>query len=169
MRFTALAALILTLLTVGCGSASMEDLKADATAAIQSGDYQAALDAAVKGLEAAKAAGADKVATWNLEDLRLKALAGLGDAEEALYQLERLAKDFPAQIDCDRYIQVAHSIKESDAPEKWDAAIDVAERAKELFVANTDKLDAMMKELSAEALANASPDVIARLKSLGYL
>ena len=160
------AAAVLFSLLAGCGWASMESLKADATTAFQSGDFQSALEAADKGLEMAKEAGADKVALWNLEDIRLKAVAGLGDAEEALYSLERLATDYPNQIDGDRYIAVAHGIK---GAEDWNGAIDVAERAKELFADRADDLDQMMKELAQSAAANASPEVIERLKSLGYL
>lgn len=167
MRLITLAAAVcLALLPIGCGGASMEDLKAEATTAFQSGDYDKALASAEAALEAAKAAGADKIATWNLEDLRLKAVAGLGDAEEALHSLDRLAADFPTQINAERYTSVAHSIKESG---DLLGAIDVIEIAKDNFADASDKFDAILKDYAAAASASADPRAIAKLKELGYL
>lgn len=159
------AAAALALLPLGCGAQSAAELHEQATSQYQAGDHEAAVETAAKALEAAEAEGADRVVIWNIEDLRIKAMAAAGDADGVFVTLDRLASDYPQQIDADRYVKEARKLQESEPA----GALALMEDALRRFPEAKAEIDPVMNDLLEIAKESGNEAMMSNLEQLGYI
>ncbi len=170
MTRCALTSLLLLagLVFTGCGSASLDDLKTEAKAALASGDPVAALSAVDAGLTKARVESADKATLWSFEELRLQALAKAGNAEETVKELQRLAADYGAQITPALYTKLTSYAKETNLL----GAIDLLDAGAKRFTddrAAFEQLAVGLGELAKKKAASGDTAAMEKLAALGYL
>lgn len=161
-RFSSI--LLVALLTAGgtlaaCGGASPDALRAEAQAALSAGDPAKALQLADQGLTVAKG---DKAAAWQLEQLRLDALAQSKQGAQVVSELERLSKDYAAQVTAPLYRSLADKAK---AAGDTSGAIDILAAGDKRFPEDPT-FKAAIEELKG---AGMNPEEVEKLKALGYL
>ena len=149
-----------TMLISGCGDTA-QDLQESARSALESGDHATAASTATDAL---KLASGDRALTWQLEQLRLEALARGGQGEQAAANLERLANDFSAQVKVPLYLATASYLKDAGDTSH---AIDILTAGDARFPAAHDQFTAAIQEMNKTQ--ELDPAEIEKLKSLGYL
>lgn len=146
------------LLLAGC-SGSARDSLAEAQGALASGQHVEAIAAAEAGL----AADPDEVTAWNLELVRLEALARDGRADAALERLDALAAERPDQFPADQYVATADQLRGAG---EGGAAIQALDRGLKRFPADAELLAQIEK---AKTAPEPGSDELKMLESLGYL
>lgn len=156
MRASVLVGLVL--LVTACSESARDSLAA-AQESLAAGQYAQAVATAEDGL----AAGADEVTAWNLELVKLEALARDGRGGEALAQLDALASERPDQFPADQYVATADQLRGAG---EGATAIQALDRGLQRFPEDAELLAQIEKAKSAP---KPGSDELEMLKSLGYL
>jgi hypothetical protein len=152
-----LAIVALVAVLCGCEKGS-HDLLVDARSSLASASYDDAVAAADAGL----AASPSKTDTWGLELVKLEAYARGGNGESAKQQLIVLAGKYSAQLTATDYSATAQQLQQAD---NGPAAIEVLDLGKKRFP-DDPQIDKMNND---SVSAEASPEELEMLKSLGYI
>ncbi len=152
----ALAALLL----LGCGK-SAADLKESAQAALDAGDLGTAVEQADLAIQVA---GTDRAMVWQVEQIRLRALAANGQGGQVVASLARLSGEYSAQLKSSLYVALAGQLRDGG---DTSAAIDVLDAGNRAFPAESELFTAAIAELQQGQ--ELDPAEIEKLKALGYL
>ena len=145
---------------IGCGL-DLEQLKNEAQDALSVGNFSQAREISTRALE--QGPGSDERLTWALERIRLEALARGGETADARDTLERMAGEYPSQVNASLYLAIASYLHEAgDAG----GAIEILVAGDKRFPEESEKFKTQIQEFEASGL---DPAEIDRLRSLGYL
>jgi hypothetical protein len=100
----------LWLLGAACSGGSPQDALGEANEKLAASDWAGAVAAASRGLEQK---GGDPGVRWQLELVRLEAQARGGNGAEARLQIQRLAAEYPPQVDAGMYVTTAERLGEA--------------------------------------------------------
>lgn len=150
---------LLTVLALGACSQTPRDSLDEARQALAESRYADAITAADVGL----AGDADAVTTWNLQLVKLEALARDGRGDDTLAQLADLAAARPEHVPASQYAASADQLR---AAGQGAAAIQVLDAGLQRFPA-----DRTLRGLIEEAKAAPAPgsEELEMLRSLGYV
>ncbi len=157
----ALAALLL-ICSSACGGPSVEDRQREAQAALDKGDFAAALTSVDTALKDAQISG-DPAKAWRFEVIRLDALARSGKGDDVLDAIDRLKGTYPTQITAALYRSLADKLR---AAKDTMGAVGVLDAGNRAFPAEQESFVKAIDEIKAAGL---DPETEAMLEKLGYL
>lgn len=149
---------LVLLLGLGCAE-SAGDALAEARQALAESSYGEAIAAAERGLAAAD----DEITAWQLELVRLEALARDGRGDATVAQLRKLAEQRPEQVSARQYSASAGQLRSAEQPV---AAIQVLDLGLARFPED-ETLLALIEE--AKQAPAAGSGELEMLRSLGYV
>jgi hypothetical protein len=158
-----LAAVALCLLAA-CGGATPKELAKQADDALTAGKPAEAQKLAEQGQEAMKGAEPDRTTAWNLERVRLEALARQGRHAEVLTGLTTASVAYPDGVKADFYAKLARELADAGKPVE---SLELVEVGKKKFPDKATAFDGLIKELKSKASGDDA--LTAKLKQLGYL
>jgi hypothetical protein len=164
MNRQTVAALALCLLAA-CGGATPKELSDQADKALRDGKPAEAQQLAEQGQEAMKGAEADRATAWQLERVRLEALASQGHLAEVLAGLTTDGVAYPEQLKADFYAKLGREMADGGKPEE---SLELVEAGKKKFPDKTSAFNGLIDELKAKATAGDDA-LMAKLRQLGYL
>ncbi len=157
------AAGLLAVLPVSCGSRTASDCADGAVTAFAAGDYGKARKLCDEGLAAEGAS--DRAVAWKLERVRLESQASSGDAAgEVAAGIERLAGAFATQVDAAFYAKITEELSKAG---NLVAAITVNDAGKKRFPEVAARFDTVMDSLKEAATHDDA--AMDKLNSLGYV
>ena len=159
-----LAALALCLLAA-CGGASPKELAKQADDALRARDAAKAQKLAEEGLEAMKGAEADRATAWQLERVRLEALASQGKKAEVEQGLTTASITYADQVKADFYAKLGRELADAG---KTVESLELVEAGKKKFPDMAPAFDGLIAELKTKAEAGDDA-LMDRLRQLGYV
>jgi hypothetical protein len=160
-----LAALTLCLLAA-CGGATPKELANDADKALRGGDPAKAQKLAEEGQEAMKGGQADRPTAWQLERVRLEALAVQGKLTELRAGLTTASIAYPDVVKADFYAELARDMADAG---KTVESLELVEDGKKKFPDMASAFDGLIAKLKEKAESGADDALMARMRQLGYL
>ena len=148
----------IVLAVAACGAESARDSLSSAQQALAASRYADAL----AGAEAGLGRSPDDVTAWNLELVKLEALARDGRGDATVAQLEALAAAKPERMPATQYAATADQLR--SAGQGADAI-----RALDLGLQRFPDDAALLGQIEAAKAAPAGSEELERLRSLGYV
>jgi len=163
MRRQTLAALALCLLAA-CGGPKPQELSEKADKALRDGKPAEAQTLAEQGQEAMKGLPADRGLSWQLERVRLEALASQGKNAELLAGLTTDSVAYADQVKPEFYAKLGRELADAG---KAVEALELVEVGKKKFPDKAQAFDDLIAQLKNKAQGDDA--LTAKLKQLGYL
>ncbi|HEX5010291.1 MAG TPA: hypothetical protein VFY71_07810 [Planctomycetota bacterium] len=160
-----LATLALCLLAA-CGGATPKELSDEADKALRGGDPAKAQKLAEEGQEAMKGSAADRGTAWQLERVRLEALATQGKATEVLAGLTQASLGYADQVKADFYAKLGREMADAGKPVD---SLELVEAGKMKFPDRASDFDGLIAQLKQKAESGGDDALMARLRQLGYI
>ena len=160
-----LAALSLCLLAA-CGGASPKELSDEADKALRGGDPAKAQKLAEEGQEAMKGGTPQRDLAWQLERVRLEALASQGKLTEVRAGLTTASIAYADQVKADFYAKLGREMADAG---KTVESLELVEDGKKKFPDMTSAFDGLIAQLKQKAESGADDALMARMRQLGYL
>ena len=147
---------------LGCAP-SASDLQTQATAALSSMQYDKALELSEQAL-ALGGAQADAVLAWQLQQVRLEAMARKGQGSQVKTTLDQLSGRYPAQVGSTHYLTMGTLVQQAgDTTGAIDLFAEGDKRFPDESAAFKTAIDAIKNKADSDSAE------IEKLKALGYL